>query len=127
MHVSYLINELDKKNGTSLALIKVTGTVQDEVQALEWAERLMSAVYEGEFEFHFPRALLDDVLRLWHPTVTSSTSLGQSSWRRRASHSSFIIATFIDQPTQKKGVSVFSRIVEPIFRAAGCQLHVTRS
>lgn len=76
MHVSYVTDSLDKKSGTSLAPVKVAGTVQDEVHAFEWAEKLMSAVYEGELVFHFPRALLDDVHRLWHSTVTSFTSPG---------------------------------------------------
>lgn len=53
-HVSYLINKLDKKKGISLELIKVTGTVQDKVQAFEWAEKLMSTVYDGEVVSSFP-------------------------------------------------------------------------
>jgi len=48
LHVSYLTDKLDKKKGTSLELVQVTGTVQDKVQAFEWVEKLMSAVYDGE-------------------------------------------------------------------------------
>jgi len=48
LHVSYLTDKLDKKKGTSLELVQVTGTVQDKVQAFEWVEKLMSVVYDGE-------------------------------------------------------------------------------
>lgn len=53
MHVAYLINKKNRKTATSLALVKVTGTVQDEAQAIEWAEKLMNTVYEGELAFNF--------------------------------------------------------------------------
>ncbi|KAF5357963.1 hypothetical protein D9756_001533 [Leucocoprinus leucothites] len=93
MHVSYLIDKLDKKQGTSLELLKVTGTVQDEVQAFDWAEKLMSTVYEG---YGIQRSRRLRVLVNPHGGV-------------------------------RKGTFIFSRIVEPIFRAAGCQLHVTQT
>lgn len=53
IHVAYLTNKQNKKKGTTLELVKVTGTVQDEVRAFEWAEELMNAVYEGGLPFHF--------------------------------------------------------------------------
>lgn len=56
MHVSYLIDKTDRKKGTKLALVRVTGTVENEIQAFEWAEKLMSTVYEGELDFNFPSA-----------------------------------------------------------------------
>ncbi|KAJ3568590.1 hypothetical protein NP233_g5609 [Leucocoprinus birnbaumii] len=93
MHVSYLIDKPDKKQGTSLELVKVTGTVQDEVQAFEWAEKLMSAVYEGH-----------GIQRSRRLRVLVNPNGGV-----------------------RKGSFIFSRIVEPIFRAARCQLHVTHT
>jgi len=53
LHVSYLTDKLDKKKGTSLELVQVTGTVQDKVQAFEWVEKLMSVVYDGELASSF--------------------------------------------------------------------------
>ncbi len=53
MHVAYLIQKPNKKKGTTLELVKVTGTVEDEVQAFEFSENVMSAVYEGELPFNF--------------------------------------------------------------------------
>jgi sphingosine kinase len=55
IHVSYLINKLDKRKGISLQLVKVTGTVQDEVQAFEWTEKLMNTIYEGKLVFFISR------------------------------------------------------------------------
>lgn len=93
LHVSYLTDKLDKKKGTSLELVQVTGTVQDKVQAFEWVEKLMSAVYDDH-----------GIQRSRHLRVLVNPNGGV-----------------------RKGSLIFFKTVEPIFRAAVCQLNVTQT
>ncbi|EKM82646.1 hypothetical protein AGABI1DRAFT_104558, partial [Agaricus bisporus var. burnettii JB137-S8] len=47
MHVSYLIEKIDRRKGTSLMLVNVKGSVEDRTRAFEWSEELMGTVYDG--------------------------------------------------------------------------------
>jgi hypothetical protein len=67
MHVSYLIERPEKRKGTSLMLVKVKGNIEDRDCALEWSEKLMSTIYDGEAHLMTLLALLMATARLWHP------------------------------------------------------------
>lgn len=106
MHVSYLIEKIDRRKGTSLMLVNVKGSVEDRTRAFEWSEELMGTVYDGEVHLVSLIGLLM-TSRLWYPAVSPPQSPRQPTWRSGTPPFHILFAPAHISLTRKKRLPCF--------------------